>query len=183
MNSHREALLSRVAAADERMRALLAYDRTNPLFSVNLTMQQLKVLMLLSRHDGIASAELTRRLGVSLATLSGIVDRLVTQGYVMRTEDQHDRRIRRIHLSPAGRAVLNEIAVGGTQAQQRLLSRLDDETLGMLAHVLERVIEAAAADIAEQTATQTQTQDEPAPPSDRTAPTFPIAAAEPAHPH
>ncbi|GAA3271682.1 MarR family transcriptional regulator [Dactylosporangium vinaceum] len=183
MNSHREALLKRVAAADERMRALLAYDRTNPLFSVNLTMQQLKVLMLLSRHDGIASAELTRRLGVSLATLSGIVDRLVTQGYVTRTEDQQDRRIRRIHLSPAGRKLLTEIADGGTQSQQRLLRRLDDETLGMLASVLERVIEAAAADIAEQAAAEHQAEDGPAQPSDRSAPTFPVTATEAAHPH
>jgi DNA-binding MarR family transcriptional regulator len=154
VNTHREALLHRVAAADERMRALIANDRTNPLFSVNLTMQQLKVLMLLSQHDGIASADLTRRLGVSLATLSGIVDRLVAQGYVTRTEDQHDRRIRRIHLSPAGREILTELNDGGTKAQRRLLDRLDDETLGMLASVLERVAEVAVADALEQQAVQ-----------------------------
>jgi DNA-binding MarR family transcriptional regulator len=164
VNTHREALLLRVAAADERMRALLAYDRTNPLLSVNLTMQQLKVLMLVSRHDGIASAELTRRLGVSLATLSGIVDRLVAQGYVTRSEDAHDRRIRRIHLSPAGREILFEITDGGTKAQQRLLARLDDETLGMLASVLERVIEVAVADALE------QDNDDPAPPEERFIP-------------
>ena len=150
VNTHREALLHRVAAADERMRALIANDRTNPLFSVNLTMQQLKVLMLLSQHDGIASADLTRRLGVSLATLSGIVDRLVAQGHVTRTEDRQDRRIRRIHLSAAGRATLAEITDGGTRAQRRVLDRLDDATLDMLAVVLERVAAAAAEDAAEQ---------------------------------
>src|SRR4051794_4717372 len=140
VNTHREALLLRVAASDERMRALLAYDRTNPLFSVNLTMQQLKVLMLLSRHDGIASADLTRRLGVSLATLSGRGARLVALGYVPRREDQPARRIRRIHLAPAGRAILAEVVDGGAKAQRRLLARLDDETLGMLAAVLERIV-------------------------------------------
>ncbi|GAA4250933.1 MarR family winged helix-turn-helix transcriptional regulator [Dactylosporangium darangshiense] len=150
MNSHRDALLRRVTMAEERMRALLAYDRTNPLFSVNLTMQQLKVLLLLSRHDGISSQELTRHLGVSLATLSGIVDRLVAQGYVTRTEDQHDRRIRRIHLSATGRATLVEISDGGTRAQRRVLDRLDDDTLGMLAVVLERVAAAAVEDALDQ---------------------------------
>jgi DNA-binding MarR family transcriptional regulator len=176
VNTHREALLLRVAASDERMRALLAYDRTNPLLSVNLTMQQLKVLMLLSRHDGIASAELTRRLGVSLATLSGIVDRLVVHGYVTRTEDQQDRRIRRIHLAAAGRKILTEIMDGGAKAQRRLLDRLDDETLGMLAAVLERVVEVAVADALE------QGEDGPAPPNgDRSAPTFPATAATPTH--
>ena len=113
-------------------------------------MQQLKVLILLSRHDGIASQVLTRHLGVTLATLSGIVDRLVTHGYVTRTEDPHDRRIRRIHLSPAGREVLTEIMDSGNRAQQRLLSRLDDETLLMLETVLERLLDAARADAAEQ---------------------------------
>ncbi|MEV6928022.1 MarR family transcriptional regulator [Dactylosporangium sp. NPDC051485] len=150
MKTHREALLHRVTMAEERMRVLLAYDRANPLFSVNLTMQQLKVLLLLSRHDGIPSQELTRHLGVTLATLSGIVDRLVAQGYVTRTEDAHDRRIRRIHLSPTGWETLNEITDGGTRASRRLLSRLDDETLDMLGTVLERIAEAASAEATEQ---------------------------------
>ncbi|GAA2327222.1 MarR family transcriptional regulator [Dactylosporangium salmoneum] len=150
MKTHREALLHRVTMAEERMRALLAYDRTNPLFSVNLTMQQLKVLLLLSRHDGISSQELTRHLGVSLATLSGIVDRLVAQGYVTRTEDAHDRRIRRIHLSPTGRETLDRITDGGNRTSRRLLGRLDDDTLDMLGTVLERIAEAAAEEAAEQ---------------------------------
>jgi len=136
--------------AEQRMRALVAYDRTNPIFSVNLTMQQLKVLMLLSRHDGISSQELTRHLGVTLATLSGIVDRLVAQGHVTRTEDPHDRRVRRIHLSPTGRRTMAEIMDGGARAQLRLFDRLDDETLAMLEVVLGRIAEAAVAAALEQ---------------------------------
>src|SRR4051812_41230770 len=85
VKTHREALLRRVMTAERRLRTLFAYDRTNRIFSVNLTMQQLKVLILLTRHDGIPSQELTRHLGVTLATLSGIVDRLVAHGYVTRT--------------------------------------------------------------------------------------------------
>jgi DNA-binding MarR family transcriptional regulator len=150
VKTERAALLRRVMMAEQRMRALVAYDRTNPIFQVNLTMQQLKVLLLLSRHDGMASQELTRHLGVSLATLSGIVDRLVAQGYVSRAEDPHDRRIRRIHLAPAGRAAMAEIMESGNRAQQRLLDRLDDETLGMLEVVLSRIIDAARAEALEQ---------------------------------
>ena len=150
MTTQRAALLRRVMLAEQRMRALVAYDRTNPIFSVNLTMQQLKVLMLLSRHDGISSQELTRHLGVTLATLSGIVDRLVAQGHVTRTEDPHDRRVRRIHLSPTGRRTMAEIMDGGARAQLRLFDRLDDETLAMLEVVLGRIAEAAVAAALEQ---------------------------------
>ncbi|MEV4514521.1 MarR family transcriptional regulator [Dactylosporangium sp. NPDC049525] len=150
MTIHREALLLRVMTAEQRLRTLFAYDRTNRIFSVNLTMQQLKVLILLSRHDGIPSQELTRHLGVTLATLSGIVDRLVAHGYVTRTEDTHDRRVRRIHLSSTGREVLTEIMDSGNRAQQRLLDRLDDDTLLMLETVLDRLLDAARADALEQ---------------------------------
>jgi DNA-binding MarR family transcriptional regulator len=136
--------------AEQRMRSLVAYDRTNPLFSVNLTMQQLKVLLLLSRHDGISSQELSGHLGVSLATVSGIVDRLVAQGHVTRTEDAADRRIRRISLSPAGRQMLDEIMDAGTSSSRRLLGRLDDETLEMLETVLGRIAEAAIAEALDQ---------------------------------
>jgi len=136
--------------ADKRLRDLVAFDRSNPIFSVNLTMQQLKVLLLLSRQDGIASHELAHHLGVTLATLSGIIDRLATQSYVTRTEDVNDRRVRRIHLAPAGRTAMEEIMDRGTKAQQKLLNRLDDETLEMLETVLIRIMVAAHAEALDQ---------------------------------
>ena len=129
---------------------LFAVDRTNPIFSVNLTMQQLKVLWLLSAQDGIGSQDLARQLGVTPATLSGIVDRLVAQGYAARTEDRDDRRVRRISLSPAGRAAMEEIMDSGTRTQRRLFDRLDDETLEMIVTVLERITAAARAEALEQ---------------------------------
>jgi len=130
--------------------ALFASDRTNPIFSVNLTMQQLKVLWLLSTHDGIGSQDLARQLGVTPATLSGIVDRLVVQGYATRTEDPDDRRVRRINLSPTGRVAMEEIMDSGTKTQRRLFDRLDDETLEMIVTVLDRITEAARAEALEQ---------------------------------
>ena len=42
-------------------------------------------------------------MGVSLATITGIVDRLAAQGLVTRREDPRDRRVRRVELT-AGRA-------------------------------------------------------------------------------
>jgi DNA-binding MarR family transcriptional regulator len=146
VESEREALLRRVAEADQRMRGLLPYDR---IFSVNLTMQQLKVLILISRSDHMTAQELTRHLGVTLATTSGIVDRLVAHDYVSRHEDPHDRRVRRIRMAPAGKTALDDIMDSGREAQRRLLARLDDDTLRMLEVVLERLGDAARAEAAE----------------------------------
>src|SRR5690242_4083488 len=100
VDSDREGLLQRVTAAQRRLRTVMAQDQSNPIFSVNLTMQQLRVLMLVSATDGMALQQLGRQLGVSQATVSGIVDRLVAQDFVTRQEDAHDRRIRHIWLAP-----------------------------------------------------------------------------------
>ena len=139
VDSDREGLLQRVTAAQRRLRTVMAQDQSNPIFSVNLTMQQLRVLMLISATDGMALQQLGRQLGVSQATVSGIVDRLVAQDFVTRQEDPRDRRIRHIWLAPKGRTTLDEIMQQHSELEQRMLERLDDETLRMLELVLERV--------------------------------------------
>ena len=131
--------VQRVIAAERILRDLLMEDHSNPLLTVTLTMQQLRVLLLLARHDAIAMQELTRNLGVSTATVTGLVDRLAAHGYVTRREDEADRRIRRLSLTAEGRRVSTEILDAGARYQRRLLERLDAETLDMVETVLDRL--------------------------------------------
>jgi DNA-binding MarR family transcriptional regulator len=49
--------------AQIRLEHLFADDRSDPLFSSHLTMSQLKILLLLSRHGTLAGGELARMLG------------------------------------------------------------------------------------------------------------------------
>lgn len=81
-----------------------------PLFSTPLTMQQLKVLAVIALDPGKATAgELADLLGVSMASMSGIVDRLVEHGMVERAEDPHDRRVRRLLVTEPGNAALRSL--------------------------------------------------------------------------
>jgi MarR family 2-MHQ and catechol resistance regulon transcriptional repressor len=54
---------------------------------------------------GITHSELCNRLMLSKAPVTGIVDRLVRDGYVQRTIDANDRRVTRIAINPSGIAV------------------------------------------------------------------------------
>ncbi len=54
---------------------------------------------------GITHSELCNRLMLSKAPVTGIVDRLVRDGYVQRTADRSDRRVTRIAINPNGIAV------------------------------------------------------------------------------
>lgn len=56
--------------------------------------------------EPLGPAEVARRLGVSTAASTGIVDRLEQRGHVERRAHAHDRRRTEVHLTDSGRAEL-----------------------------------------------------------------------------
>ncbi len=146
-----EELVSRVMDAQWCVRRVMAKGVTAPLLDLNLTMQQTKALLVLALHeDALPGQALARHLGVSLATLTGIVDRLVSQDLVTRREDAGDRRVRLIELTPHGRTVVESVRDSGMTQMRRLLSRLDEEALSALELGMRRLREASEAEAAEQ---------------------------------
>lgn len=146
----RDAVIAQIMAGQRRFQQAMARDRSNPFFSVNLTMSQLKILFALRLHGGAGGQELAHLMGVSPATMTGIVDRLVAAGYVTRREDLHDRRVRRIELSPGGDELLDSIVIAGEEHQRRLLDRLSVDELHILADAVEIMGRALEQDEAEQ---------------------------------
>src|SRR3954454_4853168 len=142
----REQLVSRVIDAELSLRRQLMVTRMSPLLDLNLTMQQTKVLLALTFQHcgtqvecGLSGQDLARHLGVGLATVSGIVDRLVAQGLVARDEDTAGRGIRRVELTEEGGAQVGRLRDAGVEHLRRLTNRLDDETLAALEMVLQRL--------------------------------------------
>ena len=139
-----EELIADIMVAQQRLQRLFAYDRSDPLFNSHLTLTQIKILMLLSRHGSVSGGELAGLLGVGLAALSGMIDRLVTQDLVARTEDLNDRRVRRIALTRSGSELIGGILDAGAEKMRKLLSRLSDEELEMLAKATHLLVRAAS---------------------------------------
>ena len=138
-----EQLIADIMGAQGRLRSVFAGDRADPLFSSHLTMSQLRILMLLARHGAVPAAELARMLGVGLAASSGMIDRLVAQDLVARTEDQHDRRVRRIGLTGAGSKIIGGIIDAGQDRMRTLLSRLSAEERAVVARATTLLVKAA----------------------------------------
>lgn len=151
--SQNEKLIADIMGSAIQLEHLFADDRSDPLFSSHLTMSQLKIMLLLSRHGTLAGGELARMLGVGAAALSGMVDRLVVQDLVTRAEDRNDRRVRRIGLTRAGTRLIEGIITAGIARQRELLSRLSAEELAIVAKAMELLVrEAAAASLSDQAA-------------------------------
>ncbi|MFK3984885.1 MarR family transcriptional regulator [Micromonospora sp. NPDC050397] len=125
----RARLIAAIMDGQRRMQHLFASDRSDPLLSLHLTLPQLKILLLLAMRGSASGRELSETVGVSLATMTGIVDRLVAQDLVVRGEDPRDRRVRRVELSPSGRTLMEGIVTAGNARMQNILSRLSVDEL------------------------------------------------------
>lgn len=126
-----------------RFQEAMARDRAHPFFNANLTMSQLKILFALRLNGASGGQELAQMMGVSLATMTGIIDRLVAADYVSRREDPKDRRVRLIELTPQAVKLTDDMIVQGEEHQRRLLSRLTDGELSIIAdasEIMQRVL-------------------------------------------
>jgi DNA-binding MarR family transcriptional regulator len=74
-----------------------------------ITPQQILAMEILFHQKGSKMKDLSSSMGVSMATMTGIVGRLVRQGYVVRTLDQTDRRIINAQLTAKGTTLLKKI--------------------------------------------------------------------------
>jgi DNA-binding MarR family transcriptional regulator len=142
-----EQLIADIMVAQQRLQRLFAYDRSDPLFNSHLTLTQVKILMLLMRHGNVSGGELARLLGVGLAALSGMIDRLVVLDLVARSEDLRDRRVRRIGLTKAGNELIGGIMTAGAEKHRKLLSRLSGEELAMVAAAMHLLVRAATDEV------------------------------------
>src|SRR5262249_59901715 len=111
---------------------------------VELTMPQMKVLFLLY-SDGVARmSQLASCLGVTLSTVTGIVDRLVEQGMVQRQEHPQDRRLVVCRLTSRGSETVERLHQAGRGRMAALLDGLSVDDLRTVVAGL-AVLAAAAA--------------------------------------
>jgi DNA-binding MarR family transcriptional regulator len=87
---------------------------------------------------------LARGLGVSLSTMTGIIDRLCEHRMVTRGEDPDDRRATRVALTDTGREVVERFYAVRQELMTRWLSRLSLEQLEDAAKTVTALADAAA---------------------------------------
>jgi len=105
---------------------------------------QYVVLSALWERDAQSGAELTARLRIDSATITGIIDRLVAAGWVARTRDAKDRRVQRVTLTPDGRALRRPLETAMIDLNREVADQLGDRAASFWAMLSE--VGAAMAD-------------------------------------
>ena len=136
-------MIARIVATFEAMMHSVASAHAPEFLEVGVTMSQAKLLYLVQAEPGMRMSELAARLGVSLSTVSGVVDRLVDQTFVDRRDDPADRRQVVLRITDAGASQLELLQELNAGQVHDLLARIDEADLADVAHALD--IMAAAA--------------------------------------
>jgi DNA-binding MarR family transcriptional regulator len=125
----RARAVDRILERSDQLFRCLHAGQTQAWFDIDLTMPQLKVLMCVAQHDNATSGQVARALGVSLPTVTGLVDRLVEHDFVVRREDPLDRRVTRVVPTSRGEALVQALLRFRREAMSSLLARLSSEQL------------------------------------------------------
>jgi DNA-binding MarR family transcriptional regulator len=141
--THRAAAIDEVIAGYEALMQGLADSHAPEFLEIAITMPQAKLLYLLGAAGDLHMSDLVLRLGVSLSTVSGLVDRIVDHGLAHRREDPVDRRQVVVGLTAAGAALIDHFRELNARQMRSLLEVLDDAELDSVQRALTALARAA----------------------------------------
>jgi DNA-binding MarR family transcriptional regulator len=84
--------------------------------------------------------ELGRRAGLEPSTMTGLIDRMERDDLVKRVPDPDDRRVLKIFLTDAGRAIEDTMARAVDRVMAQVLSGIGDDDVAHLKDTLRKVL-------------------------------------------
>jgi DNA-binding MarR family transcriptional regulator len=90
----------------------------------HLTPVQFAALVAIRTHPGIDATRLSAVIAFDRSTLGNVIERLEAKEYVERKPSREDKRIKLLHLTKSGAALLRDIMPSVDRAQARMLQPL-----------------------------------------------------------
>ncbi len=144
MNPKRETNMNAVMRAQRTVFHALRDGGAAELLKSDLTMVQVKGLIILGRGGAMPVGGLAEQLKVGLPAASLLVEKLVQMGMAERQEDPNDRRRTLVRLTADGAQQVLRLREGGREQFRDLLFELSEEDLAALTQGMEALARVAA---------------------------------------
>jgi DNA-binding MarR family transcriptional regulator len=131
----RPALDRALAAAEVFQQRLMALHATE-FTTLDITMAQAKLLYVVATASELSMSEIAQRLGVTVSTSSGAVDRLVELGLLARSDDPSNRRQVRVSVTPKGTSSLEQLRELSNRQLRALFELVTDGELDVVERAL-----------------------------------------------
>jgi DNA-binding MarR family transcriptional regulator len=97
------------------------------------------LLMLIHENPACSGARLARALDVTAPNITMWVDKLTQRGWIVREQNQSDRRSQHLRLTPEGEQVVADATQRLLEGERQALSRLSPAERAMLVELLHKV--------------------------------------------
>ena len=124
-----------------------------PWTSLDLTMGQLKAVMLIVDSGGVPGSALAEQLGTTRSAITPLVDRLIEQKLVRRETDVRDRRVVWIRPTARARALHQTLMHTRRPVLERVWAKVPQEHRASIHNSLELLLDAAEQVLERQTDT------------------------------
>ncbi len=118
---------------------LISRRQSNELYKGKITLPQFLVLEFLHREKEAIMSRIAGSMSVTTAATTGIVDRLVRDGYVSRENNVKDRRIVLIKLTSKGENLVDKVARQRRRMIMDTFGKLAEKERQAYLHILTKV--------------------------------------------
>ena len=123
------------------MPKLLRGNRIAFIAAPQVTTSQIVTLIRIYEKVSTRVGILSKEMCVSAPTITGVIDRLVRSGYLMRTHDREDRRVVNVELTSKGKGLVKYILSEVNKMWRRRLIHLSTEERESFLRILKRIVE------------------------------------------
>lgn len=131
MPEHDDAQIEAILQAQRAIIRTL-HETSTSWLELNVSMAQLKTLIVLSDEGPLPVGQVGCRMGVTLPTASYQVDRLVRKGLVERVEDTRDRRRTLVHLTENATELLRSLRQGRADLMRSWIKQMSADDIAAL---------------------------------------------------
>lgn len=140
-STNKKQLIGNTAQLWRKIRRTLEEKEPSPWLRLSLSRGQLRILFLLASTQ-MSPGAVAVALGVPKANVTGIIERLVRQGLIRREQNLKDRRSHTLCLTAKGRGEVERLREWSARRIERVLERIPEDELKILAHSLEIMLAA-----------------------------------------
>ena len=137
-SSKREDLVEAVINASRESSTMAVFFHTSIAERVGLGATETKTLFLLSRLGPLPAGEIAHHTGITTPSVTSLLDRLESKGFVRRVRDPHDRRRVMVERNEERLAELNGLFHSLQEHFRDFLEAYSDDQLATIADFLTR---------------------------------------------
>lgn len=116
-----------------------AHKQPAEVYKGKVTLPQILILQHLNSQEAVKMTDIANFMKVTTAAATGIVDRLVKSGYVLRVFDQKDRRIIKIKITPKGSTLMKKLASERRKMAISIFSKISEQDRQDYLRILMRI--------------------------------------------